>query len=254
MYELNKDELKTIKEISSKYYMCSVLQKLDNFINVSKSKKTYLEAFNEIYNSIINSKEENDVLLETKRQNGEIKSIEQARKSIAGSVFSNSIIYIFLKNKEIENIRGDIFITSKRKTVPDFDNISTIKVGNETQKPDCDLIIYTLNQENKLNKCIILSLKTSLRERAGQTYKWKLLMEIANSDNSIKDKYDIVYNPTVNPLVCFATINFYNEINNPQQRGMFKFFDSSFIAKNLENKGAFINYMSELAAFVNREL
>ncbi|CCI12033.1 hypothetical protein MICAE_1030037 [Microcystis aeruginosa PCC 9806] len=31
------------------------------------------------------------------------------------------------------------------------------------------------NQEIPYPKCIILSLKTSLRERASQTYKWKLL-------------------------------------------------------------------------------
>lgn len=40
---------------------------------------------------------------------------------------------------------------------------------------------------------MILSIKTSLRERAGQTYKWKLLMEIATTENPIKEKYNISY-------------------------------------------------------------
>ncbi len=103
-----------------------------------------------------------------------------------------------------------------------------------------------------LSKCIILSLKTSLRERAGQTYKWKLLMEIATSDNPIKDKYKIYYNVLEIPIVCFATINFYNEINNPQHRGMFKFFDKAFIAKNIQTD--FISHLSEIVEFVNEKL
>ena len=79
-------------------------------------------------------------------------------------------------------------------------------------------------------------------------------MEIASTNNSIKEKYDITYNPRVEPIVCFATINFYDEINNPQQKGMFKFFDKAFIARDLEEKGDFISYLSEIAEFVNSEL
>ena len=95
---------------------------------------------------------------------------------------------------------------------------------------------------------MIISLKTSLRERAGQTYKWKLLMEIASSNNKIKKKYNIKYNPGKFPLIAFATVNFYNEINNPQHRGMFKFFDKSFIAKNID--ADFISRMSTIVDYL----
>ena len=115
------------------------------------------------------------------------------------------------------------------------------------------MVIYSLNSNNDLNKCLILSLKTSLRERAGQTYKWKLLMGIAKEESKLKDKYDISYNPPVLPLVCFATVNFYNEINNPQNRGMFKFFDCAFIGKNIETKD-FIKPLSYIIEYVNKEL
>jgi len=54
------------------------------------------------------------------------------------------------------------------------------------------------------------------------------------------------------PFVCFATVNFYNEINNPQHRGMFKFFDNSFIGKPITNE--FINSMSNLTDYVNKIL
>lgn len=129
----------------------------------------------------------------------------------------------------------------------------TINVGEETQKPDMDLAVYSLNEDESLKKCMILSLKTSLRERAGQTYKWKLLMEIANSASDIKERYNIEYNPPVNPVVCFATINFYDEINNPQDRGMFKFFDCAFIGKNIET-GDFIKPLSYLIDYTREIL
>ena len=183
---------------------------------------------------------------------GEIKDEKQALKSIAGNSFSSTLEYVFLKNKELENVRHDIFITSKISKVPSFKEISTINVDGETQKPDCDLVIYSLNEDETLKKCMILSLKTSLRERAGQTYKWKLLMEIATSNNPIKEKYNINYNPKRMPLVAFATVNFYNEINNPQHRGMFKFFDKSFIAKNID--ADFIARMSTLPNYINENL
>jgi type II restriction enzyme len=149
----------------------------------------------------------------------------------------------------IGNIRPDIFITSKKSKVPSFDEISIINVDGETQKPDCDLVIYSLNEEKSLKKCMIISLKTSLRERVAQTHKWKLLMEIAASNNSLKEKYNISYNPKEMPLVCFATVNFYNQINRPQFRGMLKFFDKSFIADKVDSK--FISRMSNLPEYIN---
>ena len=157
-----------------------------------------------------------------------------------------------MKNKEFGNIREDIFITSQLSKIPSFKEVSVINVDGEIQKPDCDLVIYSKNSDDTLKKCMILSLKTSLRERAGQTYKWKLLMEIATSDNSIKEKYNIDYSHEKMPLVAFATVNFYNEINNPQHRGMFKFFDKSFIAKNVN--ADFIARMSTLPNYVNENL
>jgi type II restriction enzyme len=190
--------------------------------------------------------------LARRKKNGEIKDEKQAIKSIAGNAFSLAIVYVFLKNKEYGNVQPHIFITSQKSKVPSFNEISVINVGDETQKPDCDLVIYSLNNDQSLRKCMILSLKTSLRERAGQTYKWKLLMEIAMSDSKLKEKYGIVYNPTAMPLVCFVTVNFYNEINHPQHRGMFKFFDKSFIAKNVD--ADFISRMSSLPDYVNEVL
>lgn len=228
---------------------------IESFVENHRSgdkKIAYLDAFDEIFRILNEAKPYVDNYLQERKTKGEIRDEKQALKSIAGNSFSLALVYLFLKNKEQGGVRKDIFITSKLSKIPSFKEISVIKVDGETQKPDCDLVIYSLNDDKTLNKCMILSLKTSLRERAGQTYKWKLLMEIATSDHPIKQKYNIEYNPKKIPLICFATVNFYNEINNPQHRGMFKFFDKSFIAKNINTN--FIAKMSTLPSYINTNL
>ncbi len=252
-YELNTQEQKILLDIEKSFYMPPTLKRINDFVDSNQNlKKAWQEVFNEIYTILVEAKDDVEQILEERKRKGEIKDVRQAMKSIAGNTFSNTIIYIFLNNKIIENIKPHIFITSQKSQVKGFDSISTINVDGETQKPDCDLIIFTKKKNEEIDECMILSLKTSLRERAGQTYKWKLLMEIANTENPIKKKYNISYNPSKMPVICFATVNFYDEIDSPQHRGMFKFFDKSFIAKPI-NKN-FISSLSNLVDFVNQTL
>lgn len=248
---LNIIELNDIQNIESKYYMKPIIDAIN--LDISKNNLKWHEVFDRLYNYLENNKDTVKELTQKRVKEGKIKNLEQAIKSIAGGAFSNLIIWVFLKNKENNYIKENIFITSNIRRIKEWQRLFLIKVGEETQKPDVDLVIYSLNSNNDLNKCLILSLKTSLRERAGQTYKWKLLMEIAKEESKLKDKYDISYNPPVLPLVCFATVNFYNEINNPQNRGMFKFFDCAFIGKNIETKD-FIKPLSYIIEYVNKEL
>lgn len=252
-YVLTNGELEQIKNIENSYYMKPLLNLLNEYLRSQVNKKTVMKvAFDKIYHILVSAKLAVDKLLEERERKGEIKDIKQARKSIAGNAFSQMITYLFLQNKIVGNIRPDIFITSQKSKVRGFDKIATVYVDGETQKPDCDLIIFSEKNKKEKIKCIILSLKTSLRERAGQTYKWKLLMEIAISNNAVKNKYNISYQADKMPLVCFATVNFYNEINNPQHRGMFKFFDRAFIAKEINTD--FISRLSSLVDFANETL
>lgn len=248
---LNKTELNDIQNIESKYYMKPIIESIN--LDISKNNVKWNEVFDKLYDYLENNKNTVKKLTQKRVKEGKITNSEQAIKSIAGGAFSNLIVWVFLKNKERNYIKENIFITSNIRRIKEWQNLFLIKVGEETQKPDVDLVIYSLNSNNQLHKCMILSLKTSLRERAGQTYKWKLLMEIAKEESKLKDKYDITYNPPVLPLVCFATVNFYNEINNPQNRGMFKFFDCAFIGKNIEKKD-FIKPLSYIIEYVNKEL
>ncbi|MDR2125960.1 MAG: BsaWI family type II restriction enzyme [Prevotellaceae bacterium] len=253
MLQLNNEEQKTLESVKATPYMAKTIALVEDFVSRQSSQKAgYLAVFDEVFYILNEVKTTVDSYLAERKAQGEIKDEKQALKSIAGNSFSLILVYIFIKNKELGNIRQNIFVTSQKSKVPSFKEVSIINVDGETQKPDCDLVIYSLNNDNTLKKCMILSLKTSLREREGQTYKWKLLMEIATSDNPIKEKYNITYNPEKMPLVAFATVNFYNEINNPQHRGMFKFFDKSFIAKNID--ADFIARMSTLPKYINENL
>jgi type II restriction enzyme len=253
---LSKDESSFLKGLTEIYYMPIIKQKVDDWIALAPEPNiAWIEVLNNLNEILRSAQNEVENLLDERIANAEIKDKSQARKSIVGNAFSNAIVYIFIQNKLVGNISQNIYITAKKSTISGFEKISTINVGNETQKPDMDLVIYSLKENEDLHKCIILSLKTSLRERAGQTYKWKLLMEIAMSDCEVRDKYEITYDPPTVPLVCFVTVNFYNEINNPQHRGMFKFFDRAFIGKPIDPQITnFISPLSTLIGFVNEKL
>lgn len=246
---INKYEIKEIQNIESKYYMIPLIKRINNYAK----NNNWILSFDYLYNVIVDSKEDVDKLIDNRVKNKEIEDRNQARKSIAGNAFQSILIYTFLRCKENDLIKDNIFITSKKNRLVFLNDLYTIKVGEEIQKPDCDIVIYKLDENGDLVSCIILSLKTSLRERAGQTYKWKLLMEIAIDDsNKIKDKYELKYDPKIKPYVGFVTVNFYNEINNPQQRGMFKFFDKAFIAKKLDSYN-FISPLSSIVDFLNKD-
>jgi type II restriction enzyme len=208
MYQFTNDEKRTLRTIQATPYMKRMLELIEERVKRSKMtpKNAYKSVFDDLYDILYESKNFVEDYLEKRKKKGEIEDVKQAIKSIAGNAFSRALVYIFLKNKELESIRGDIFITSQKSKVPSFDEISVINTDGETQKPDCDLVIYSLHKDQSLKKCMILSLKTSLRERAGQTYKWKLLMEIASIDNPIREKYNISYNPKVLPKICFVTV------------------------------------------------
>ena len=111
IYQLNTKELAILEEIQNKYYMLPVLRHINSYI----SKFDYVEVMNYLYEAIISSKLEVDSMLERRKAKGEIKDISQSRKSIAGQIFSLSVVYLFLKNKEIGNVRPNIYITHKTK-------------------------------------------------------------------------------------------------------------------------------------------
>lgn len=166
---LNKNEIKNLQNIEEKYYMqpsIALIQK-----DLENKKINFKNAFDFLYDYLRNSQKDVENLIQKRKTNGEIRDENQTRKSIVGNAFSSLIVWLFLKNKENGNIDTDIFITTRISSIPNWKELFLIQVGEEFQKPDVDLVIYNLSNEHKIKNCLILSLKTSLRERAGQTYK-----------------------------------------------------------------------------------
>ena len=165
---------------------------------------------------------------------GRIKDRDQARKSAAGNIFQQMLAYMLALNILEGNITKNVIVTTSTKEI--VDKYAVIYVGDDTQKPDSDVIVYSLDNDTPIMN---ISCKTSCRERAGQTYKWKLLCDLATCDCDLKDdhpdcpchKYNLSYVPEKKILICFVTADFYNELANPQIAAMFHFFDYSYVAK-----------------------
>ena len=136
---LNKNELKVLKNIIETAYMKPTISLIDRYVEKKADKlNRFKKVFDELYTILNEAKPFVDDYLEKRKKRGEIKDEKQALKSIAGNSFTQALIYVFLKNKEIGNIRDDIFITSKISTIPSFNDVLVINVDGETQKPDCD--------------------------------------------------------------------------------------------------------------------
>ena len=171
MSQLSKEEHKTMADIVGKYYMPPIINALENDYF---PKYGVLGTLDHLHDLIVSAKGDVESLLVQRKKSGQIKSLDQTRKSVVGNIFPSVIVYIFLKAKLAGLVPQDLFITGKTSNKL-FSDYVTIFVGDETQKPDMDIIFYRA-RNNILEGCIIVSLKTSLRERAGQTYKWKLLL------------------------------------------------------------------------------
>lgn len=180
-----------------------------------------------------------EAIIQSRVDSGEISNADQARKSTAGNIFQQMIAYTFAKNIVLGNITGNLTVTMSTANI--LEEYATIKVGEDSQKPDSDVLIY--DDADVTSPIMNFSCKTSCRERAGQTYKWKLLSDLASCDCDHKegnDKcpvniYQLEYSSQRKIKVCFITADFYDEIAQPQIAAMFNFFDYSYVAKPTSN-------------------
>lgn len=184
----------------------------------------------------------------------EITDKDQARKTAAGNVFQQFVAYTLSKNVVLGNINRDVVVTTSTRSI--LENYAAIRVGDDIQKPDSDVLIYS--PDDATSPIINFSCKTSCRERAGQTYKWKLLCDIAtcecehktNNEQCPANIYNLDYHPQRSIKMCFVTSDFYDEIEQPQIAGMFRFFDQAFVAKPNRNNG-FIKSFEKVIDYIN---
>jgi len=220
--ELQKEKLK----IKNNENIKKSLEILDDYIK----KYGEIKAFDFLFDVMKESQPFVEELLDLRKKQNPSYDKDQARKTIAGNNFQFLVLYLLILNIEKGNLPNDLIVlkTKKHKIVDEY---ATIKVADETQKPDLDLIAFS---EKEHKPIVIYSCKTSLRERAGQTYRWKLLVDITKYCPALVEKYKLEYPEKRKVLTGFITTNFYNEIMQPQQKGMLEFFDYSYIAKNIE--------------------
>ena len=228
-----------VKELDGRYYFNLLKQKFEK-----KAQEVGLtEAMNYLTDIMQGSIPDVAKLIQARIDEGIINDFDQASKTVAGNAFQGLVAYALVRHQQAGILSRDIEITLKPKRHRIVNEYATIKVGNDIQKPDIDLLVYS-KAHTLQQPVIIYSMKTSLRERVGQTYKWKLLMDIATADDcqSIKAKYELSYQAQVNFKVGLMTTNFYEEITNPQQVGMLRFFDFVYITKVGEWGGRVRNF------------
>jgi len=235
--------------------------------------KPTLEAFNKKLQKLIESGFDNKKALVTildyltevlKKSEPEVmnlikksgKDVKQSRVAVAGNNFQALVAHTLLKNVEFGNLPR-LQIVLKPKGHPLIERYGVIKIGNEEQKPDMDVLIY---QDKPNTPIVICSCKTSLRERAGQTYKWKLLLDLATADpkhlQSNPDcpinKYKIEYSSDRPIFVIMITADLYNEINQPQQKGTLAFFNKAFVTDRSNKKfHSHVEPMSQIIFYLN---
>jgi type II restriction enzyme len=144
-----------------------------------------------------------------------------------GSLFSYSVYYLLVKAQEFGKLPSELnFSLSKQH--PLVKRYTAIRVGDEILKPDMDLLVFSEREGAPLT---IFSLKTSPRERGGQTHRWKLVLDIALHCEELKERYALNYKVERDVRLGFITANFYKELGSPQQRAALRFFDYVYLAR-----------------------
>ncbi len=200
----------------------------------SANKKAYILVLSQLHDIMREAQPLIEDLINSRIENGEISDASQARKSVAGNLFQQFVAYTLAQNIIVQNINKDVIVSLSSSVLDEY---AVINVGEDKQKPDSDVLIYS---ESNNTPIINFSCKTSCRERAGQTYKWKLLSDLAccncehkyNNENCPVTKYGLHYEPKRKIFMYFITADFYNELSNPQIAAMFNFFDNSYVAKS----------------------
>lgn len=229
---INGLEKKPYFSIALKAYKDKLNEILSDGTEITLAVKVILNHLNEIMHD---AQPLVEVYIQSRVESGEIKSADQARKSAAGNIFQQMFAYILAMNVIVGNLSDDLVVTTSVKSI--IDEYAAIKVDDDIQQPDSDVLLYSTIDKN--SPIINFSCKTSCRERAGQTYKWKLLADIAtcncpyvaNFTGCLVNKYKISYKPIRQIKMFFVTTDFYDELSNPQISGMFSFFDNTYVAK-----------------------
>jgi type II restriction enzyme len=260
-----EENLKVIRKLESYVYFRPTIsaynQKLNMMIRNGLTEEEATRRILDYLKDILrNSQQMVENIIQERITTGIIRDASQARKSVAGDNFQRLVAYAIIRNILVGNIAREIVVNVGYRNHPLLDRYASISVGDseDRQKPDSDVLIYQYQVE-AVSPIINFSCKTSLRERAGQTYKWKLLVDLATcncpyisrSENCPKNIYSLQYDNSRRVIMNFVTADLYNEVNQPQINGIFNFFDNAYITKpngefNNNNIRCFSNIIDDL--------
>jgi type II restriction enzyme len=218
---------KTVAEIESRYYFAPIKRLYDQ----RSERYGATGALDRLSEIMREATPEVEKTIQARVSKGDIKDADQARKSVAGNAFQALAGYALIKLQQAGGLPAHLVVTLKPRQHPEIERYATIQVGDEIQKPDIDLLVFSAAPDKRL-PVVIYSVKTSLRERAGQTYRWKLLLDVATGGcKDLRERYQLRYETHVPLKLGFITADFYDEIANPQQEGALKFFDFAYLTK-----------------------
>lgn len=261
MNKENKEQLKKILE--NEYFQPTLIKYEEKHKELMDSgftdKQATVKILDYLTDILTSSTEGVEEVINERFNDGLIKDKAQTRKSVAGNNFQKLVTYSLLKNVKIGNLSNNIIVTltaSNNKIIKEY---AVIHANEEEQKPDVDVLVYNANIEKNTLPIVIFSCKTSMRERAGQTYKWKLLLDIATSEcEHISDTpecphnlYKIKYDKTRDVYMVFTTSDLYNEVSQPQIAGMFSFFDKTYVTKPAAPSVSNLETFSNVIDFLN---
>lgn len=173
------------------------------------------------------------------------KDVEQAGVSVVGDLFAWGTAYVLQLIQAEGGLSPDLSFHPRPKKHNLIEKYGTIQVAGEILKPDIDLLIYSNQPDTPL---VFVNMKTSLRERAGQTHRWKIVLDIALHCKQLKEKYELKYQEERPIKFAFATTNFYDELSKPQQRANIRFFDFVYLARDDRQIPASVSRFSQLPA------
>lgn len=248
--EINAEQVEKIRK--TRKFVGPTLAGIDRWLQNSSLHNQFVDGsivlLDELYNIMKDSQEETCSLIKADKKTD---NKEQAIKSVAGNNFQAAVAYSLIKLQGKGEIPQNIAVVLNGPQAIKMKQQMEIVVSGITQKPDIDVLIFDPNNPN--STIVLLSIKTSFRERAGQTAKWKLLLDIARSDNcfSLKKQYGLDVNTEKLEVLKrvkfgFVSCDLYTESQSTQNRGFKEFFDFFYITRTSPNENKFSGFAGEL--------
>lgn len=216
---LSKKELKQLDKILSKESFTSYFSKKE-ILDKNNNNKLFLRAFQDYL--CINSTDR----------------------------LADLIVLFFLKTKARNSQYSNLLIALGSDHFF-YKRLNIIAIDGFSQLISADFFIYKEDHMKNITDCIAYAFTEEGSKNLEDLSTWQILYILGLQQNPTSSKYNITILNNKPPKMYFSSVSF-NEINNPQHRGMLKFFDRAFIGKPIDSE--FISRLSGLIDYANEQL